>query len=209
MSNSMQHWNGHQLAAIDVETTGLDPFWHEIIQICIMPLDSNAVPRRDITPFYIEMRPDYPERVDKNAMTVNMLNLSKITDRGFDKEKAKDLLLDWKEKLGLPITPSGIPKTIMPLGHNFIFDYTFIYAWLRDLYFEIFSPFYRDTMQIALYLNDRQGMAGERALYNKVRLNWLCNHYGIPYERGHDAMQDCLMTAQIYQKLLQSQGKLV
>ena len=62
MGTSMIHWNGHQLCAIDTETTGLDPNYNEIIQICILPLDSNIKPRKDVFPFYIEIVPDHPER---------------------------------------------------------------------------------------------------------------------------------------------------
>ena len=55
MGNSMQHWNGNQLCVVDVETTGLDLFWHEIIQLCILPLDSDINPRTDVSPFYINL----------------------------------------------------------------------------------------------------------------------------------------------------------
>ena len=67
----MEHWNGNQICAMDTETTGLDPFWHEIVQIAILPLDSNMEPRQDVLPFYINMIPQCPERVDREAVKVN------------------------------------------------------------------------------------------------------------------------------------------
>ena len=53
---SMETWNGNQMAVIDVETTGLRPYFNEIVQICILPLDSNCDPRKDILPFYINIK---------------------------------------------------------------------------------------------------------------------------------------------------------
>jgi oligoribonuclease (3'-5' exoribonuclease) len=37
----MQHLNSHQLAVVDVKTTGIDVLKHEIYEICILPLDNN------------------------------------------------------------------------------------------------------------------------------------------------------------------------
>jgi len=139
--NSMVHWNGNQLCAVDVETTGLDPFVHELVQICILPLDSNVQPRKDVFPFYIEIRPEFPERRDPEAMTVTKLNINKIMERGFDREKAKDLLIEWVDKLGLPLTKGGNYRCkVMPLWHNGKFDYCFI--WFRINWSRRFCPFF-------------------------------------------------------------------
>jgi hypothetical protein len=46
------HLNGHLLAAIDLETTGTRPGYHEIIQIACVPLDSDIKPLAGATPFY-------------------------------------------------------------------------------------------------------------------------------------------------------------
>jgi DNA polymerase III epsilon subunit-like protein len=206
MAESMQHWNGHQLVAVDVETTGLDPFYHEICQICILPLDSNSVPRRGIMPFYVELKIDYPERTDLEAMSVSRANLVKIQRRGFDKEAAKDLLEDWIKKLKLPVTSGGRPKMLIPLAHNWPFDRAFIQAWLgTSLFNDIFWGHYRDTMQTALYLNDKAAMHAEKVPFNKVSLRWVATQLNVehPLSKAHDALQDCITTAACYRKLLQ------
>ena len=38
------------IAAIDLETTGLDPHYHDIIEIAIQPLDEAFEPSSDIPP---------------------------------------------------------------------------------------------------------------------------------------------------------------
>ena len=130
MATSMQHWNGDQLCAIDTETTGLIAGYHEVIQLCILPLDSNIKPRKDVMPFYIELIPDYPERASEEALRVNKINLSELALRGHDREKAKDLLDEWVDKLGLPCTKYQNRKRLIPLGQNYAFDRGHIAEWL-------------------------------------------------------------------------------
>lgn len=203
-SKSMQHWNGDQVCVIDTETTGLMASFHEMIQIAILPLDADLMPRKDVIPFYIEIRPDHPERASKKAMEINKLTFAKIAQRGFDREKAKDMLREWIEKLGLPVTTYGTPKRIIPLGQNYGFDKGFLMHWLGiDMYDEFFHYHYRDTMIAAGYLNDRAAMHGNPVPFSKINLQYLCSTLKIPRERSHDALEDCVATAQVYRRMLQ------
>lgn len=203
MKNAMIHWNGNQMCVIDTETTGLEAGWHEIIQICILPLDSNIKPRKNVLPFYIEMIPEHPERASPEAMRVNKLNFAQIAQRGHDREKAKDLLDEWIKKLDLPYTSYGNRKRVIPLGQNYAFDQAHIKAWLGDeTYDEYFAHRYRDTLQTANYLNDRAGMHAEKVPFSKTKLGWLCNKLDVDNERAHDALSDCIATAEVYRKLL-------
>ena len=203
MAKSMQHWNGHQLCAIDTETTGTDPDLHEIIQICILALDSNIEPRKDVIPFYIEIIPDHPERYDQGATRVTGLKLNDIMKRGHDSFAAIDLFMEWKEKLGLPCTKYGTPKRIIPLAHNWPFDKGFIEKWLgASTYNEIFDAHFRDTLGIASFLNDRAGMHAEEVPYKKSKLGWMCTTNNIVNENAHDALSDCVATAKLYKHLI-------
>lgn len=198
----MQHWNGHQLAVIDIETTGLDPFWDEILQLCVLPLDSNIEPRRDVMPFLIEIVPTNPKAIDPKAMAINKLDLIRICKRGHDREKAKDLLFDWADKLKLPYTPSGERKRVMPLAHNWSFDYSFIKRWLGNQYSDVFDGRYRDTQVASLYLNDRAAMHADVVPYSKNNLAWLCSVLKVDNSHAHNALQDCLATAECYKRML-------
>jgi DNA polymerase III epsilon subunit-like protein len=199
----MVHWNGHQLCVIDTETTGLDPYYCEMIQIAIVALDSDIKPRQDIVPFYIDIKPEHPERIEKGALEINKINLKRIMSHGFDKYKAIDLLEEWMKKLDLPVTSAGTPKKILPLGQNFGFDRGFMQMWLgRAQYDEWFHYHYKDTMIAAAFLNDRAAMKAEKVPFSKISLSWLCNVLKVHRERSHDALQDCLATAEVYRKLL-------
>jgi DNA polymerase III epsilon subunit-like protein len=203
MKNSMEHWNGSQICVIDTETTGLDSHWHEIIQIAIVALDSNIQPRKDVLPFYLEIKPDFPERIDEAAMSVNKLDACKIIQRGFDREKSKDMLRDWVEKLDLPYTKNGAyRKRVILLGQNLVFDIPFIKQWLgMDEYNDLFDYHFKDTMTVAGYLNDRAAMHGEPVPFSKINLAWLANKLNIKMERAHDALSDCCATAEVYRQL--------
>jgi DNA polymerase III epsilon subunit-like protein len=199
----MQHWNGHQMCAIDIETGGLDPNWHEILQICILPLDANCDVRRDVMPFYIDLRPEHPTRVEPEARKKNGISLERMM-RGFDQDKAKDLLEDWVNKLQLPYTKYGKRKRILPLGQGYHFDKAFLQTWLGvDRYSEIFDGRVVDTVSVASYLNDLAAMHAEKVPFSKVNLSWLCKQLSVPLDRAHDAMADCVATAAVYKKLIQ------
>ncbi len=204
MAISMQHWNGNQLCAIDVETTGLDSAYHEIVQICILPLDSNIEPRKDILPFFVELQPWYPERADEDALKKNKLTLADLMLKGFDKDKAIDLLSEWIEKLDLPYTEGGFRKQIVPLGQNYAFDLRFIQSWIGlTMYNELFNYHFKDTMIAAGYLNDRAAMHEEKVPFSKVNLTWLCSTYKIENPRAHNALNDCVACAKVYKRMLQ------
>lgn len=199
---SMQHWNGHQVCAIDIETTGLEAGYHEIIQICILPLDSNFLPRKDVLPFYMPLKPNFPDRLDKAAIELNLDNALDCMLKGFNSETAKDLLDEWVNKLKLPYTPTGVRKRIMPLGANFAFDRGFLIDWLGPLnYSNYFDGRFRDIIVVANFINDKAGMHGDVVPYSKVKLGWLATKLNVTKYQQHDALHDCLMTAEIYRKL--------
>ena len=204
MANTLEHLYGSQICVIDTETTGLDSHFHEILQICILPLNSNLDPRKDVLPFFIDLKPDCPERIDPEALKINKIDLHNVMMRGFDHEKAKDMLRDWIPKLGLPISKLGNPCKIVPLGQNYAFDRDFIMRWLGpEMYNEFLDYHFRDTMVAANYLNDRAVMHAERAPYKRVNLTALATTHKIEYETKHNALSDCLCTAAVYKKMIQ------
>jgi len=203
MADSMKHLNGNLLCAIDTETTGLDPFKNEICQICILPLDSQIEPLKSVNPFYIEIKPDNLDAIDPKAMSVNRLTMAKIAERGFDRDKAADLLQEWVDGLNLPQTNYGTPCKILPLGQNYTFDKHFILAWLgHDYYDQLFHYHYRDTMTSAGFLDDRSSFAAEKCPFGKCNLKWLATKLDVQFDGAHDALQDCLATAKVYRKML-------
>lgn len=197
--STMVNLNENLLCAIDVETTGLDPFHHDIIQIAILPLDAHIEPLRTVLPFYMEMQPKRPENVDPNTTKVHRLKIAELMQRAIDPWKCLDLFEEWFKKLGLPLN-----KKIVPLAHNWCFDRDFVREWVGGpKSFEyFFDSRYRDTMAIAAYMNDRADMRVDKFPYPKISLSYCCNMHEITNLKAHDALQDCVATAKLYQKFL-------
>jgi DNA polymerase III epsilon subunit-like protein len=198
MALQMAHNNGHVVAVIDTETTGLRARWNDIVQVCVLPVDSDFQPLRGVVPFYAEMKPKRPKNIDFKGMTVNRLTLDDIMKRAPDAAKMADLFTEWYRNLPLP---HG--KCLMPLAHNWPFDRGFLEDWLGPAHMEhFFHPYYRDLMMLALGQNDIAAYHLQNYPYPKLNLNYLCNVLGVENMKAHDALGDCLATAACYRELL-------
>ena len=196
--------NGNVLCAIDVETTGLNPGYHEITQVCFLPLDSNLKPRKDIVPFDLLLKIEYEDRISWDALKISKINFMKHQQVAFDKYSAADLFEEWVEKLNLP--PN---KRISPLAHNWPFDRAFIMDWLQPAAFgHYIDGRFRDTMSLAAAINDIYDRLAEPAPFPKINLGYLASVLKIPHRGAHTAINDCDVTAKIYAQLI-TKGYLV
>ena len=199
---SMLHWNGNQCVSIDTETTGRELGYHEVVQVAMVPLDHNFDPRKDVSPFVIYLKPEFPERASPEAMRVNGLDLEDLKINGIDREVALGMFERWFDTLGLPYTKWGTRKRIIPLGQNYAFDERGLRAWMGHDYYESkFSYEVRDTKASAQYLNDNAAMHGEPLVFNKMKLGDLAKKFKIPNDNAHDAYFDAVMAAKVYKKM--------
>lgn len=196
----MQHLNGNLLVAVDCETTGFIPGHNCMWQIAILPLDSNIKPYKGIIPFYVDMQVKRPENIDPEAIKLSRGAFAQRQQRALDPWTAADMFDEWFERLGLPMY-----KKLYPLAQNWPFDREFIIDWLgRETFFQFFGPHYRDTMTAALYCNDCADFRSERVPNPKVSLSYLCSIYKVKNLKAHDALQDCITTAEVYRRMLLS-----
>jgi DNA polymerase III epsilon subunit-like protein len=190
--------NGNMMAAIDYETTGKRPGYHEIIQIGIVPLNSDLRPITDIRPFYTTVKPEHPGRQEKGAGYVHGLDINELVLHAPEPGRVKDLLVEWFNRLELPFG-----KKLTPLAQNWPFECGFTKAWLGvELTDELFHSHARDSMQLALNLNDRAAFAGAQIPFARVGLTSLCRKLGITNDRPHDALHDAFAEAEVYRALL-------
>ncbi len=192
--------NGNLLCAIDVETTGLDPTLHDIIEICVLPLDVHFKPQKlhECRLFNMSMRPRRPENIDWAALTVNKSRYVDILNNSLDSDRVMDLFVEWFERLNL-----GTNKRISPLAHNWIFDSAMIKDWIGvKTYDMIFDARYRDTMAFALAQNDSAEYRGDRCPYAKVKLSHIAAQFQIDTTDAHSALPDCRITAEVYAEMI-------
>lgn len=187
--------NGNLLAAVDVETSGRDPFYNEVVQIAIVPLDINIEPTGD--PFYCNICPTFPERMHPDAVKTHGLT-QEYLDQFADKYAIADYLWDWFQEIGLP--PG---KRIIPLLHNCQFDIPFIMGWLGlEMFYEVFGYPTRDTQALIAAMQDKAAYKGFKIPFNFANLAHVCEVLGIEIGEAHDALDDALATAKVYKALL-------
>lgn len=194
----MIHLNGNWMAAVDVETTGLQPFFHDVIQVSVLPIDSEFRPIEGVIPFYTEMQPRRPQNIDKKAMSVTNLALSRIMQTAMDADRVADLFEEWYSKLPLPHN-----KCLVPLAHNWPFDYCFMLDWLGWSNMQrYFHGHYRDLMCAGLYENDKAAFNIQAYPYPKHGLAYYCSQLKVENQKAHDALFDCLATAECYKRVV-------
>lgn len=190
--------NHNMLAAVDVETTGLLCGYHEIVQIAVVPLDSDIKPSDKLRPFYINIRPEFPQRQQSEAGRVHDLNLEDLSVTAVGQEKAADLFDEWFVSLELPYK-----KKLTPLAHNWAFERGFLSHWLGlKTMDDIFHPHARDTMLLATSLNDAAAWHGRPCPFKRVSLTALCERFGVINHNPHDALADALACANVYREFI-------
>lgn len=192
------HWNSNLLCVIDIETSGKDPTRHDILQIAVLPLKANLKPDTDIGAFYMDMQPVKPEKyIEADAMNCNKLDWHHLRDTAMDPWKVSELFDEWWQGLKLPFR-----KTIIPIAHNWPFESGFLHDWLGAAAMQDFFFQFRDTMALANSINDMADMRNEAYPFPKTGLGYMCSQLKIENHKPHDALADCMATAELYRRLV-------
>lgn len=200
LPSSLVTLNHNLLCALDLETTGLVAGYHEIVQICVLPLNSDFDPVEEMSPFYMKMRPLHPDRIDPYAMKVNGLDPQDLAACP-EPYQVIEVFDDWFQGLGLPQN-----KRLAYLTQNAPFDIAFMKLWLGHEGFDrYFLRRGRDTMFFAQGINDAAAFRAQPLPFSSVSLKGLCNKLGVQLDQHHDALADCLATAKVYKELLRLQ----
>ena len=176
-------------AAIDLETTGLEPGWHEVLEIAIVPLNPNFTISTEIPEFSCRIRAEHPERVDPKAIAVNKLNPSE----GEEIADVRAELVQWALENGI--------TSITPLAHNLKFDLDFMNSAFPE-FSRIFTHHGRDSMRLALAMNDVFQAQESDMRFSSVSLRSLKLALGVEGDVQHNALEDARDTAHVYRKLM-------
>ena len=156
---------------VDIETTGLNPTYNEIIEIGALRVRNNEI----VESMDILIKPEEP-------ISAFITNLTGITNEMVAKEGVSAF-----EALA---TFLDFVQNEVILGHNVNFDLSFLYDHcLRHLGCYVENN-YADTCYMA-----------RRMLKGKVKnnkLGTLIEYFGYDYTGAHRAVNDCQFTYQIY-----------
>lgn len=109
--------NGWRLAFIDVETTGLVPGYHEMIDIGIVVTDLEGIPTDSL---FLRINPLHPERASAGAVAVNAFSVARWdTLDSVSPEEAVKRILEFQK------SASKGKQTLM-VAYNSQFDASFL-----------------------------------------------------------------------------------
>jgi len=179
------------VAAIDIETTGLDPLYHDIIELAIQPLDDEFEPSEDIPPFVARIKARRPQNASRKAMEVNRLDLNE----GEEYHEFLARLLAWLEEYRV--------EKIDALGQNVDFDRSFISAQIPELGRLLGHRYLRDSQRLACAYNDLTRLKTGKPAFENLGLSDLRKALGIEGSQEHRALDDALDAAKVYKALLE------
>jgi len=170
----------HNLAFIDIETTGINVLKHEILEIGCVLTDNDL---NILEEFEIKIKPTHIETADKVALKVN--HYSEI---------------DWEnaisEKEAMKIL-SGKVKDCIMIGQNVAFDAGFLeYVFAKNKLINSMHYHKLDTISIAwAKLQNRHDI-------DHYSLREMCKYFDIKNENPHSALSDAHATYELYKKLM-------
>jgi len=170
----------HNLAFIDIETTGLDVLRHEILEIGCVITDHK---RKVLLEFEIKIQPEHVENADPMAIKVNHFR---------DRDWSEAIPLDDALKIFAEKT-----KDCIMVGQNVAFDSGFLEYNFNKLKMKNTLFYHRlDTISIAwAKLNHKTDI-------DHYSLRELCKYFGIKNEHPHSALSDARATYELYEKLM-------
>jgi DNA polymerase III epsilon subunit-like protein len=170
----------HNLAFIDIETTGINVIEHEIIEIgCVI-----TTPRlKVIEKFELKIKPKHI----KNAEPISL----KITH--YNKK-------DWQKAISLEEAMQIFSKKVkdcIMVGQNVSFDFAFLeYAFAKIKIKNSMHYHKLDTISIAwAKLNKKKSIT-------HFSLREMCKYFDIENKNPHSALSDAYATYELYKKLM-------
>jgi len=156
----------------DIETTGLDSSYDEIIEIGAIRIENNKV----VSKFQSLVKPNI-EIDDYISELTGITN-----DMVKDAPKIEDVLPQFMEFVGNEIL----------IGHNVNFDINFIYDNLYRNNYKVLKNDFIDTMRLARKLLPD---------LSHHRLIDIADYFNIDFSNNHRALRDCEITLSIYENL--------
>ena len=191
-----------RLVFFDLETAGLDPKRHPIIQLAAVAVDCHL---EVIEGFEAKIRFDR-KKAAAHALRKNHYHPGRWASEAREaKEVAADFAAFLKRHATMPaLSAQGKPYQVAQLvAHNAAFDGPFLQTWFDKQ--NVYLPAKRlvlCTMQLAMW---QFTLSGDKAPSN-FQLATLCEHFAVPFHAAaaHEALGDVSATVGLFQSLVRS-----
>lgn len=200
----MKHTNDNIICVVDTRMSGRRPAYHDIIEICVLPVTIGFLPDKRILPFHMYMSPKRPENMDWEKFNrAEAFYIKQHMNITVDPWNCQELFEQWYEKLGLRDR-----KRIQPLAYDWARQRMFIQDWFgyaeddSSFFYDFFDPFrYRDLATVALYFNDLAWCNGEPYPIQKQNYAYICNRLNVVQREPRSCMSRCFDILECWKKL--------
>lgn len=170
----------------DLETLGLNPDYHQWVEFGGVLLDGETLAEVSTFQSYVTPRP--PVLFEKQALDINGLTINKLYAEG---KSMFDVIVGINQWLG------NFAKSNFDI-HMVCNNKTFDIPRLEKEY-------NRFGLQFPCHYSNKwdvKDTARDLGLpLDKISLASLCEYFSIPYVNAHGALQDSLMTAEVFRRL--------
>jgi hypothetical protein len=200
------HANHNIFASVAIHTNGLDFTKNEIINICVLVLDSAFQPSREVKPFWSSMQPRRPRDYDAENLPVPKEEYFKILTESLDADTMADLFEEWWERLGL-----RRGKKIEPVAYDWARTEPFLTNWLGHLHMKhFFSRNVRDVRAMALLENDKADFHIRQCPFPEPHLLQAVSRASkISRVQPHNVLQDAMVVAGCWRNVLKQGAEVI
>lgn len=178
---------------IDVETTGVNPYKHGIIQLSAIATSGTITET-----FSSHMNTYHGDEIDDKALEVNHIKLEQLETFPSPMEARHDFL----EFLGGFVDKFNKHDKLVFIGYNCMsFDYPFLRRWFEKAGDKFFgSWFWWPSVDVAVLA---MANCKNRHEYPDFKLATVCKMNGLDWDevQAHDALYDVRKTKELYEKL--------
>jgi DNA polymerase III epsilon subunit-like protein len=184
--------------AIDLETSGLNSTYDQILQVAVVPMESGQIIG---DPYYTRVLPGSKFRISREALETQVGETDgdalkawweKLHSDGLESRAAMQGLIDWAR--------DGEYRDLPVVAHNASFDWGFFSQWVfiwRVMcgHRSPLGPAWLCTKEIA---QGHEHFKGAKSF----SLDLVSQALGLPLRpKGHDALQDAILAGQVYHAL--------
>lgn len=174
---------------IDTETTGLSAENNKVLTVGMLLVDVEKKHLKVLDSNHIFVKhKDY--NASSMALRINKIDLEEHHKIGIPPKKAC-------KEINLFITKNLLQETPL-VGHNLSFDKRFLNALFDQG--ESLNKFHHETEDTMFIWRNLQGRNKVPSMLNS-KLGTIASHFNIDYQKAHDALVDCHITAKVYHNL--------
>ena len=187
----------HRITFVDLETGGMSPKRHPIIQIAAVTVNPTFSHFRT---FERKIKFDVAQ-AEPQALAMNSYDAEAWANDAVDERVAANDFVTFINRAADidKVSRNGRSYKVAQLAaHNAPFDHGFLFPWFKRLNIYLPAEWHMiDTMQLALLNNTLNGTRPP-----SLKLVDLCNFYDISLKDAHDALGDVMATARLGRHLL-------